>query len=191
MKVKKQAQGFTLIELLLTVALLAIAVGVTSDILVTLIRSYNKTQVTNEIEQQANFFVLKLEKDIRNARRIDVAPTAPFTTDATSITMNRLDTTNTPMMYSVAGGVISRTYLNTGGCPTTPNTAGTCPLTNTTGAGAITVSCPTGSCFTVTGTSPQVLTVAMRFQQNNGAGVNFNGQIDINTTIVLRNTYNN
>ena len=63
-------KGFTLIELLLVVGLLALTVGITSDILLSIVRTYNKTQVTNEIEQQANFVSLKLEKEIRNAQTV-------------------------------------------------------------------------------------------------------------------------
>ncbi|KKS60297.1 MAG: hypothetical protein UV25_C0010G0024 [candidate division WWE3 bacterium GW2011_GWB1_42_41] len=53
-------KGFTLVELLVVIALLGISIGVTSDILVSLVRSYNKTQIKNEVEQQANFVVTRI-----------------------------------------------------------------------------------------------------------------------------------
>ena len=67
--------GFTLIELLLVVGLLALSVGITSDILISLVRSYSKSQVINEIEQNANFVSQKLEKELRNAANIDAIDT--------------------------------------------------------------------------------------------------------------------
>lgn len=64
---KTNQKRFTLIEMLLVVLLLALTVGLTSDMLLSLIRSNTKTQVINEIEQQANFVTLKLEKELRDA----------------------------------------------------------------------------------------------------------------------------
>ena len=67
MNKKNNQKGFTLIEMLLVVLLLALTVGLTIDMLLSLIRSNTKTQVINEIEQQANFVTLKLEKELRDA----------------------------------------------------------------------------------------------------------------------------
>ena len=67
MKQANNQKGFTLIEMLLVVLLLALTVGLTSDMLLSLIRSNTKTQVINEIEQQANFVTLKLEKELRDS----------------------------------------------------------------------------------------------------------------------------
>jgi len=41
--------------------------GLTSDMLISLLRSNTKTQVINEIEQQANFVSLKIEKELRDS----------------------------------------------------------------------------------------------------------------------------
>ena len=46
-------KGFTLVELLIVVSIIIIVVGVTGDIILSLVRSYSKTQITNEIEQNA------------------------------------------------------------------------------------------------------------------------------------------
>jgi len=67
---KNTGAGFTLIELLLVISLLALSVGVTSDILVSLVRTNAKTTVLNDIEQTANFISTKLEKELRNAEQI-------------------------------------------------------------------------------------------------------------------------
>src|SRR3990167_7157761 len=63
--------GFTLVELLIVVALVIISAGVTSDIILTLIRSYNKTRISNEIEQNGNFVILRLERELRDASNVD------------------------------------------------------------------------------------------------------------------------
>ena len=63
----KNKAGFTLVEMVLVVGLLAISFGVTSDILISLVRSQTKSRVMNGIEQQANFVSLSIEKELRNA----------------------------------------------------------------------------------------------------------------------------
>lgn len=176
---KHKQMGFTLVELLLVVALLAISIGVTSDILVSLIRSYNKTQVTNEVEQQANFVTLKLEKELRSARTIT---TPPVGTPGNTLTFQRVDGTTTT--YSLnASGIILRNGAN---------------LTSNAGVGGVSVTCAnntcntssTGSCFTVTGTSPQILTVSMTFRQALAtATASYTGCVKYNDTFVIRNTY--
>lgn len=68
-------KGFTLVELLVVVSLIIIVVGVTGDIVVSLVRSYNKTQITTEVEQNATFVMTKLERELRNAYEVtDIQP---------------------------------------------------------------------------------------------------------------------
>jgi prepilin-type N-terminal cleavage/methylation domain-containing protein len=67
-------KGFTLIELLIVVSLIIIVVGVTGDIVISLVRSYNKTQITNEVEQNGNFAITKLEKELRNSSQVVSPP---------------------------------------------------------------------------------------------------------------------
>src|SRR5687768_13601913 len=99
-------QGFTLLELLLTVGILTIAAGVTTDVMLSITRSYNKTQITNEIEQNANFFLLKIEKELRNATSIvAVTDTSLTFMDRNSQTVvYTLNTTSNTLFRSVNGG---------------------------------------------------------------------------------------
>jgi len=68
----KGKKGFTLVELLLSVSLLALVVGLSADIIISLVRSNTKAQVVSEIEQESNFVFLKLQNDIKNAERAEV-----------------------------------------------------------------------------------------------------------------------
>ncbi len=170
-------QGYTLIELLLVVGLIAISVGVTSDILLNIVRSYSKTQVVNEIEQQANFVGLKLEKEIRNAD------------DATIIMVNviRLTPKSTPtsfICYRLNGTILQRLANGTSICS---GGTGWQNLTQS-GVGNVSIGC-IGSCFSVNGTAPKRVSIGLRFTQGSGSGTAFTGNIEITNTIVLRQTY--
>lgn len=173
--------GFTLVELLLVITLLAISIGVTGDIMVSLTRSYNKTTVLNEIEQQANFIGLKLEKELRNATNVIVSGA------------------NTQMQFNYGTGTVCYNFSD-GNLYRTESPAGLCSF-STADADAL-VATPTinqsligvnvacdPTCFSVSGTSPQVVDIAMTFSQASGGGVSFSGNIVLHNTIVIRNSY--
>jgi prepilin-type N-terminal cleavage/methylation domain-containing protein len=178
--------GFTLIELLLVIGLLALSVGVTGDILVSITRSYNKTQVANEVEQQANFVTLKLEKELRNAQKVTV-------TSATSMTLTMPD--STAVTYSVTGSAGAGKITRTVGATTNDLTStGIGGVNVVCGADAGTSSCTPSSsnCFTssAAGTKPQIVTVSMTFNQGQSVSVgSYSGCAKINNTYVVRDTY--
>lgn len=68
---KKEALGFTLIELLVTVSLIIVAVGITGDIVLNLVRAYTRTQISNELEANGNYAMQKIEKELRRAYQIN------------------------------------------------------------------------------------------------------------------------
>ncbi|MBN1162668.1 prepilin-type N-terminal cleavage/methylation domain-containing protein [Patescibacteria group bacterium] len=167
------AKGFTLVELLLVVALLGITVGVTSDILLSIVRTYNKTQVLNEIEQQANFVSLKLEKELRSAIDVSVG-----VDDALTISLSD-GTTSVYRLVDVSGfGVIRR-----------ENQLLTYDLTKADMLGGVTVSCGPTGCFTVAGTSPTIVSYDLVFAQAGATDVSFTGSSNISNTIVIRYSY--
>jgi prepilin-type N-terminal cleavage/methylation domain-containing protein len=171
----KDQKGYTLIELLLVITLIAISVGVTSDVLLSLIRSYNKTSTINEIEQQANFLGSKLEKELRNATNVQ-APTS-----------NRLsfEYNGATVYYNIANNNIYRSTTtwsttNTDALVATPAILGT--------PGGVNLVCD-GSCFTLSGSNPQIVGLSMILRDSGAGGIAFKGEIHIKNTIVIRNTY--
>lgn len=177
---KNRLLGFTLIELMLVITLMAISVGVTSDILVTLVRSSNKTQVNNEIEQQSGFVTSKLEKELRNALKIITA-----SGDVNVLVLKTIDGRTVTYTVDTTAGTISRTEVSADGL-----TSITLPLT-VNATGGVKVSCPNGGkCFTISGVSPQIVSYQIQFDQAQiGAGASYKGSITLTNTVVIRNTY--
>jgi prepilin-type N-terminal cleavage/methylation domain-containing protein len=182
-KAQKQ-KGFTLIELLLVVAILSVSVGVTTDVVLNITRSYNKTQVTNEIEQNANFVLLKLEKELRNARSVQ----APV--DGTP--GNVLQFTNTEgqtVCYKVEDSRVQRrvgTHTNCSG------TAGYFDLTTNALPLGVTVTSGDSEthAFTLISSNPYVIKLNLKFQQVGSAGgKSFEGDVQLDDTIVVRGSY--
>lgn len=171
--------GFTLVELLLVVALMAIAVGVTSDILVSLVRSYNKSQVINEVEQNANFVGQKLAKELRNAASIDNLVAVGDTSPSVTFTTRAGD----EIQYQVNSGIIQRDFAGSGWESLTVNNASP-PF----GVNAQCIN--TGACFTLLANNPQVVQISIIFTQGGtGGNVAFEGEVKIEDTIVIRDTY--
>ncbi len=189
MTLKRKQNGFTLVELLLVVALTALTVGVTGDILVSLIRSFSKSQVLNEIEQNANFVSQKLTKELRNAtqvRRLDPAGASP---PLVGDSFNEIEFTDNSgsnnIIYKVgADGVMTRDSGD--GNLDQPLTVNTPPT-------GVTVSCiAPNACFTLIEDAPQVIQISLSIEQADAGSPTskiFKGEITIEDTIVVRDTY--
>lgn len=174
MKEQMESKGFTLIEMLLTIALLAISVGVTTDIILSITKSYNKTEMANELEQNANFVLLKMEKELRNASSIKV----PSAVNTPTNTLTFLGGDGVEVTYAVdASGYLKR-KVGLGLAESIVN--------NDTTVG-IYVECPT-ACFILRNTSPQVIQLGLLFRQRTGSAA-FTGNVKLNNTLVLRGTY--
>lgn len=175
--------GFTLIELLLVITLVSISIGVTGDILISLVRSYSKTTVINELEQQANFLGLKLEKELRNAANVSI------TNGGTRISFED-SSANVTICYNVANNNLYRTTTS-GSCTWSTNNADALVATPEVGqtVGGIHMVCNT-TCFTLLSSSPQVVDISLLFRQAQTAGsTSFEGEIQIRNTVVIRNSY--
>ena len=175
MNIKKNQGGFTLVEMLLVVFLLALTMGLTSDMLLSLIRSNTKTQVINEIEQQANFVSLKIEKELRDSVDVKI-PGGGTSGNSIELTLRSGSTVN----YKLSGNVLERSLTGVSGT--------FIPLTSNSSPGGVAVS---GSpIFTITGTNPKVVKLNMVFNQaQSGAGSTYKGSVKLDTSIVIRSSY--
>jgi prepilin-type N-terminal cleavage/methylation domain-containing protein len=178
----KNQQGFTLIEMIIVVVLLAITVGMTSDILMSLVRSNTKTQVLNEIEQQANFVSLKLEKELRDAIDADV------TEGGTKLEFTRRDGESVTYHFQDPAGDIGIVERVVGDLnpPINPYI----PITSSDSPGGVDVSCLTDGCFVLEGTNPKIVKINLQFSQaQTGAGATYSGSAKIESSIIIRSTY--
>jgi len=175
---RKNQRGFTLIELLVVVSLIIIVVGVSGDIVVSLIRSYNKTQITNEVEQNANFVMTKLEKELRNASAV----TSLTSTDLVftrGLPTGSLET----ITYTIkSDGTITRQITGSG--------LGKVLLINNSTPDGVYLD-PDASFFTdetVAG-GPTVVKINLSFRQIGTPTVQFTQNVDLESTIVVRGSY--
>ncbi len=184
LKTTKNSAGYTLIELLIVIGLIGLTVGVTGDIILSLVRSYAKTQATNELERSTNFVVSKIEKEFKNATSVNF-----INNDKVEFTTKLLDS-SLPIVvkYELATCTANSQPVQ---CIKRSVDGGT-PV-EVTDADSVRVSCVTSSCFTNANpaSTPSALTLNMRFEKNNGASTSsaFSGEVVIKTTIVAKGTY--
>jgi len=175
--------GYTLIELLIVIGLIGITIGVTGDIVLSLIRSYAKTQATNELERSTNFVVSKIEKEFKNA------------TSIASVSGNELEFT-TKLMDSATPLTVKYEVAN---CTASGQTV-RCLKRSVNGASPVEVTDPetikltcVGQCFKDANPSstPKAVTINMKFEKNNGGSTStaFSGEVIIKTTVVAKGTY--
>jgi len=62
--------GFTLVELLVSIGLVLIIGTVGTSMIASILRSYNKAHIINEIEQNGNYVLSLMESQIRNASSV-------------------------------------------------------------------------------------------------------------------------
>ena len=75
-------KGFTLIELLVTTAVMGLLAVVSANIISSVLKSQNKTSTINEVRQNGDLVIAKLERDIKGA--VGVSPLG----SSTSITLD-------------------------------------------------------------------------------------------------------
>jgi len=166
-------KAFTLIELLVVVALTGLAVGITSDILVTVTKSYNKTQILNELEQQSNFASSRLLKELRNGLSVSI-PVAVGT--GSNILEFTQKTDSIKIQYFVQNGVLYRKLATS---------ANVEALTNNAALEGVEVTCGT-SCFKLSSINPYIVSYELIFKKpGDPTGVS----IIVKDTVVLRGSY--
>ncbi|KKU51124.1 MAG: hypothetical protein UX79_C0010G0016 [candidate division WWE3 bacterium GW2011_GWB1_47_11] len=174
--------GFTLIELLIAVALIIIVTGVTGDIVISLVRGYNKTQVTNEIEQNANFIMVKIEKELRNATAVTNPATAGSQVKKIvfSVEVEGLPVQVTYELKTDATGV--------GAVFRQEGDDADLQLSNNDAVSGVDISVA-NSYFILVSKNPDVVQIHLEFSQVGSPVQSFVGNLKLDTTVVVRGTY--
>lgn len=184
----KNNKGFTLVELLIVVSLIIITVGVASDIVVIVVRSYNKTQITNEVEQNANFVLNKLEKELRNAVEV-THPSEGASDNEVTFVQALSDGTTETISYSVVDasdkfGADSDAFAlgrNVDGGSFVALTNYTSPLGVNVDQGV--------TSFELVTSNPDTVKVTISLRQIGNPAVQFTQNTTLEKTIVVRGSY--
>lgn len=179
---RNNSLGFTLVELLVVIGLIAITAGVSSDVVLNIVRSYSKTKVTNEIDQIASFVFLKIEKELKTA--LSVTSPSPGTPSETLSFTKTINNSIQEVVYekTASGGIRRKVNSAPGADDGTFEdlfevTASSPIISNT-------------DVFTLVNASPAAVKVKFIFVQNSSNGSPaFSGNISLEQTIVLRGTY--
>lgn len=180
----RKNKGFTLVELLVVVSLIIIVVGVAGDIVITVVRSYNKTQITNEIEQNANFVINKLEKELRNATEVVSANSQSV------VFVQTLDNGSTQnVTYSVVDasdefGADDGVYA----LAKTVNSGSPVALTNYNSPRGVTVD-NGDTAFEQISSNPDTVKVTLTLRQIGNPTVQFTQSTTLEKTVVVRGSY--
>jgi len=189
-KLSSPTDGFTLIELLLSIALLTFVVTMSSDTIITLVRTNTDTIITlvrtntkaqgaNEVEAVANFLSLKLQNDIKNSLDVTV-------TDSNTLTLAKRDG-STVVYKAISASGDAPAYL-TRQIPDEMSDA--VPLTNNSSSAKVAVEC-LGNCFARSGgvDSPVSITISMRVFQFNAPTKIFSSEVVFKDTFTVRGSY--
>jgi prepilin-type N-terminal cleavage/methylation domain-containing protein len=170
--VNKKQKGFTLVELLVVVGIIIIVMGFTGDIVLSLVRSYGKTKITNDLEQTGNYVMLKLEKELRTASGLSNVLNTQLTLQRTS------EGTGIYVTYRKSGDLFQRCQSTTTTCTSFENLLPS------------DIAVKNSDIFTTISDSPQTVRVKLILEPS-GTVVNpaFTGSIELSQTIVLRSTY--
>ncbi len=158
--------GFTLVELLVVVGLVLIIGTVGTSIITSVLRSYNKASIINEIEQNGNYVLSLMESQIRNAK--SVSPTS-----GTTQTLEVTPQEGSKFTFSITGGVVQKDSEI---------------LTNNDPNSGVEVVAA-DSHFTVSG-NPQVVTIVLKLRQASSiTRVDYQAETTLQTTVVVRGGY--
>ena len=165
-------RGFTLVELLVSIGLVLIIGTIGTSVIASILRSYNKAHIINEIEQNGNYVLSLMESQIRNARSVSL--------DGTGKVLTVTPQEGTIFSFEideVTVGVYTYGVVKRGGEIITND--------DTTSGVAVVVA---DSYFTVTGSTVQIV---LKIQQAPGAPgrVDYHADTTLQTTVVVRGGY--
>lgn len=172
-------KGFTLIEVLIAVSLIGIIGAVGGTIFAAVIRSYNKTQITNELQQNGEMVLSKMEQAIRNASEV-----TPISSSEGSWEISVKKQAGSSVTFGwkgPAGGANGYIYQDLDN-----------PLTNTNPTTGVSV---VGSSVAINQPDlgkPKMVTISLTLQQGANAptGKDYVGNVTLQTSVVVRGGYN-
>lgn len=153
-------KGFTLVELLIVVFVMSIIATVGGDVLISTMRSSNKANIINEINQNANFVVSTIESVMRNGKQVSCIAC----TSGVGKELYIIDQYNQSNYFCItaANTVLRSSKLDCVADPTTSS------LTNTNLISGVTVD-NTLSSFSVSSSTPPLVTITLKITQGSGA----------------------
>lgn len=180
MKNKKKIlnkKGFTLIELLIVIGLTGLAVAITSDILLSVTRSYNRTQILSEIEQQSSIITLKLNKELKNS--VDILSPSLINTNSNELSfVTQIDGEQKIITYFINNNVLFRQE----------NNSDPIPISSDRGLQGVEVTCEVeDNCFVLNSKNPLVISYNLLFKKPSSFGIS--NDILVSNTIVIRGSY--
>ncbi len=176
---RKSQKGFTLIELLVVTAILGILIGISTTVFIGILRSQNKTNVTNEVRQNAIHAIDLFERDVRDADNI--SSSGPNT-----VTITKPDLTEITWVCTDATGGNNGLFTRTvnGGTPE--------EITNTNKTAGVDIECVETDgvdAFNVSGDANSTI-VKLDFTAKQGVGAptrnDFNVIVKFETTVGTR-----
>lgn len=174
--------GFTMIELLVVLAVLGIIAAIGGEILMTVIRTYNKANIIGELQQNGNYVLSQLEEEIRESGAVSQ-------TSSHDLTVVRRDESTVTYSFiepSGSGGTCVNGRLERsldGGAAQV--------MTNTDNKGGINVifTTPDPSAFEVDATSiPNKVNITLKISQacNASTRIDYQAETVLKTTVSLR-----
>lgn len=166
-------KGFTLIEMLVAVSIVAILSTLSTEVVLSLVRSSNKTAVTNEAKQNGQTILDTFEKDVRSAKLVSLV-------SSTDLHLTMLN--DSTVDYVCGSGGVRNDYISRGGQI----------ITNDDPDNGVNVQA--GSCvFTVSSSSPPLVKFNFTLTEPKNKALIASGRqefkitVPFETTISLRN----
>lgn len=179
---RRPAGGFTLVELLIVLALIFLTVGVSSDVVLNLVRANSKTQITNEIEQEGNFSVGKIEKELMMATSVS-GGALQVETKTLIITQSEVGAQRQITYTIETSGNLRRTEALDGVLQSD------ILLVDSSVPGGVQVVYA-NSFFVIIKTNPFVVRIHFKLQQvASGAPAAFRGSVVLDQAVVVRGSY--
>lgn len=90
-KINNQKKAFTLVETIFYLAFLVVLLGIVISLVVSLAKTYQLIQATQNLESSAVFSLERMTREIRNAKSVNVSNSALATSTAGVLSLDTVD----------------------------------------------------------------------------------------------------